>query len=229
VLSACGVSGGLHQKTSGGRCAPVVKWHRVGLRPASCRPTRAAVVAALRHVKNRILLRFGGRPARRLGGEGLFPPKPPFISSLFRGGVQPTNAKARRASCPPEMQVPSAHGPSRRSLAAAPRPPMPPPRWGSAGPPVPVAPLRRPPRWAVGILPAGPAAILAAAWSARRHRRTMPRSCGLSVSSSHMWFFGSAPTFFSGKTAVLPDFGVPSPAVLWYNNGYPGGLAARKK
>ena len=68
-------------------------------------------------------------------------------------------------------------------------------------------PQARPPSWR----PHGPpAARRSAAAGPRRHRRTMPRPCGLSVSFSHMWFSGSAPAFFSRKTAILPNIGVPS-------------------
>ena len=96
-LSACGVSAGLHLNTSGGRFAPAVSWHPAGF--------AAGIVPA---DSNRRMPRVRGVSWLVFGVKGLFPPKPPFISSLFRRGRSlPTGGWGRPSGppCPPLVGV----------------------------------------------------------------------------------------------------------------------------
>ena len=193
----------------------------LSLGPASCLGSAGSAGGARPHPPSNS---GGGRAARKVeGGEyaafrvecGLkgrrkgLPPRPairagpPQMQGGHRAGPNqvdlfssmPMQARARPG--PPRRSLAGRHGPHTRARHRPARPARPA-----------SCPQARPPSWR----PHGPpAARRSAAAGPRRHRRTMPRPCGLSMSDCHMWFFGSAPAVFPGKTAVLPDFRLVPP------------------
>jgi hypothetical protein len=108
---------GPQTNTSGGRFAPAVSWRPAGF--------AAGIVPA---DSDRRMPRVRGPSWLAFGVKGLFPPKPPFISSLFRGGVRPTKGTAGHP-WPPAAPLVGGSGcvPTARPVGILPRrvPPLP--------------------------------------------------------------------------------------------------------